>query len=112
MLLSIDANVFLERFGLKKTVDVLNDAGFDAMDFSFFNPLYFDENTDSQSFKDTFMDLKKYAEEKGMVFNQAHAPIPSSSIEPEKSQEIFDNIVRSMRNASYLGVKNIVVHPV
>lgn len=112
MLLSTGTNYFVERFGLKKTVDVLNDAGFDAMDFSFFNPLYFDENTDSQSFKDTFMDLKKYAEEKGMVFNQAHAPIPSSSIEPGKSQEFFDDIVRSMRNASYLGVKNIVVHPV
>jgi len=112
MLLSVDLNNFIKKFSLKKTVDILSDAGFDAMDFNFSDSVYCDENTDDASFKDSFVELKKYAEDKGMVFNQAHAPMPSSNKDSQRSEETFQSIVRSMRNASYLGVKNIIVHPV
>lgn len=46
-----------------------------------------------------------------MVFNQAHAPYPSSAADHVKTEEIFGNIVRSMKYASHLGIGVIVVHP-
>ena len=78
------------------------------MDFAFFDPKYYSKDTDA-SF---FTELRAYAENKGLVFNQAHAPFPSGVGKPDRDEEIFADIVRSMKNASLLGAKNIVVHPV
>lgn len=78
------------------------------MDFGFFNPRYYAKELDGHF----FTELRKKAEDKGLVFNQAHAPFPSSVGKPERDEEIFGDIVRSMKNASLLGAKNIVVHPV
>lgn len=110
MLLSTAMGSYYKYFSFRETVDLLFSAGFDAIDFSFdgqrggeFCKEDFPENE--------FVNLKKYADEKGMVFNQAHAPFPSSVIELERNEELFWGIVRSMKRASILGIKNIVVHP-
>ncbi len=97
-----------KRFGMKKAIDILCDAGYDALDFSAFYPrLYTDELND-----DFFLEMRKYAEDKGLTFEQAHAPFSTSfRDDEEKTKQRFSEIVRSMKNASLLGVKRIVVHP-
>ena len=97
-----------KRFGMKKAIDILCDAGYDALDFSAFYPrLYTDELGDA-----FFLEMKKYALDKGLTFEQAHAPFASSfRDDEEKTKQRFGEIVRSMKNASLLGVKRIVVHP-
>lgn len=107
MYLSTATSTFFNYYTPEETVDLLKEAGFTALDFSFFK-----ENTYVEGLEDKFLSLRRYAEDKGMVFNQAHAPFASSCGVPERDEAIFQNIVRSMKYASLLGVPRIVVHPV
>ncbi len=107
MKLSVNTGFLHRKFGIDKATDYLANAGFDAMDFSFSEDFY-DEIPTEKSY---FTELKKQVEDRGMYFNQAHAPAPSSSVDKEKNEIFFKNIVSSMKRASYLGAKTIVVHP-
>lgn len=112
MLLSSSISVFLERHDPETAIDVMSRAGFDAVDFSFpYRNRFYDEATDSESFKQYFLRLRGLAEEKGICFNQAHSPMPSSTPDEKQTEEFFNAQVRAMRNASYLGIKMMVVHP-
>jgi len=112
MRLSVNTNPYHEKgFSDNEIVDLIASAGFDAIDFSFFDECYYNEQTDCEEFKCHFLALRKRAEEKGLVFNQAHAPFPTGSTDKQEEEKIFWDVVRSMRNASYLGVETIVVHP-
>lgn len=100
---------FENAFGLKKAIDIIADAGFDAIDLSAHaNPRHFN----GEYGKNFYLEIKKYAEDKGVYFQQAHAPFHSSFRDDEgKTKQRFDEIVTAMKNASYLGVEHIVVHP-
>ena len=106
MLLSTQTSVMQSALGFKNAVDLFSEVGYDALDFSF---------TDSELTKDLsdefFRDLKKYAAEKGLTFNQVHAPFPSSASDEDFTKNRFHEIITSIKHASILGVKNIVVHP-
>ncbi len=106
MYLSTAIGTFFNYYTPEETVDLLKEAGFTALDFSFFK-----ESTYAEGIEDKYLSLRRYAEDKGMVFNQAHAPFASSCGVPERDEAIFQNIVRSMKYASLLGVPRIVVHP-
>lgn len=97
----------LGKFSDEKVIDMMADAGFDAIDFGFFQEKYYNKDATRKH----FLYIKEYAESKGVYFNQAHAPFPTSVADDKRTEEIFENVVRSLRNASYLGIKNIVVHP-
>lgn len=99
-----------KQYSIEELVDMMHEAGFDSIDFSFdaapFNKAEGDE------FKAWLKTVRERAESKGMRFTQAHAPFPSSDADPVKTEEIFQSIVRSMEHASILGVDIIVVHPI
>ena len=112
MLLSSSIGPFLKYYSVEEAIDLMSKAGFDAIDFAFFDEKFYGVETDGADFKSYFQTLKAMAEEKGMCFNQAHAPIPSSRPDEDWTARMFENIVRSIRNSSYLGIPHIVVHPV
>jgi len=107
MRLSANTNPLFKAFGLEKTIDIFAGAGFDAMDLSAYESEFFTDVHD----KEYYVGIKKYAQSKGLVFNQAHAPHGSSFADEEKTAKRFEEIVTSMKNASYLGVEHIIVHP-
>ncbi len=111
MILSSTFCMVRKHFGLEGAVSFMAEAGFDAIDFSFSKEEFYGKETDNTAFHESFLRLRAFAEEKGLIFNQGHAPIPSSAPEPDKTELIFENIVRAMRNASYLGIPLLVVHP-
>lgn len=111
MKISSDINCFYKLYSDKETVKILAEAGFDAIDYSFMNEMYYNGEIADGECKNYFTELKKYAEDNGIYFNQSHAPCPSSTNDDEETEHIFNNIVRTMKNASYLGAKIIVVHP-
>ena len=97
------------KFDLKKAIDILATAGYDALDLSMFSE---ERHYNGVYDKDFYLDIKNYAESKGICFKQAHAPFGSSFRDDEaKTKQRFDEIVTAMKNASYLGVEIIVVHP-
>lgn len=107
MKLSAQTGNLCKKVGIKKVVNLLIDAGFDAIDFTFpeFGYETFPED------KEFYVELRKYVENQGKSFNQSHAPAPSSFLDEERTNKMFAVIVSTMRRASYLGVKTIVVHP-
>lgn len=92
-------------------VRLLKRAGFDAIDWSFF------EMTEGQGifctdqWKEHALAIRAEADRGGIAFSQAHAPFPSSRGEEPFDTVIVERIIRSMEVASILGVRNIVVHP-
>ncbi len=96
-----------KHFGLKKAIDILADADYDAIDFSQTAKEIYDEKPD----KAYYTEIRKYAEDKGIFFNQSHAPFHSSSNDEEWNKKRFKEIATAIQRASYLGVKNIIVHP-
>lgn len=107
MKLSNPTSYFERNIGLKGTVDLLSEAGFDAIDFSAYFPEYMDDTYD----KAFYTEIKKYAQSKGVYFNQAHGPDTSSFVDEEKTKQRFIETVNTLKHASYLGVETIVVHP-
>ncbi len=108
MLLSHNIFNYLQKgYTYEQAVDILAEAGFDAIDFSFHHDECFNESSEEAQFRQ----YRAYAESKGLVFNQAHAPCPSGFVSAEDTEVRIRLILRSMELAAVLGVKIIVVHP-
>ncbi len=107
MLLSTQTGTVFAAYGIDKGIELYKEAGYDALDFSFMDPKYYS----SERTKDYFEEIRKKSEECGLCFNQAHAPFHSSFADEEATKQRFKDIVKSIEYASYLGIKNIVVHP-
>lgn len=107
MRLSTTTGELASFFGFNKCIDILADAGYDCADFS-----QFDEYVYKADLSKKFLtELRKYAEDKGIIFNQSHAPFGSSFKDVEKTKKRFEEITEAIKRASYLGVENIIVHP-
>lgn len=107
MIISTQTHAAFTRFGIEKGVGMLIDAGYTGLDFSFFA---FDDLSfcRGEGAADLAKRLRKAANDRGVIFNQAHAPFGSQKymdILVPQFPEVFEF-------ASMLGVKNIVVHPV
>lgn len=98
---------FNDEFGIKKTIDIYSEAGYEAIDFSAELSEYYTDEHDETFYRD----IKQYALDRGITFDQAHAPIPSSFEDSKASEKRFFEIVNSMKHAAWLGAKMIVVHP-
>ena len=107
MRLSTTTGELAKFFGFNKCIDILADAGYDCADFSQFDEYVYKADLS----KDFLTELRKYAEDKGVVFNQSHAPYGSSFQDEEKTKKRFVEITEAMKRASYLGVENVIIHP-
>lgn len=107
MKLSTTTDFLENEFGFKKALDIIAAAGYDAVDFSCFKDEFY---TDAHN-KNFYTELRKYAESIGLYFNQSHAPFASSFADIQQTKQRFTDIVTAMKHASYLGVRNIIVHP-
>lgn len=107
MRLSANTAHLYNSFGIEKTIDIMAEAGFDAMDLSAFSNEFCTDMYD----KNHFLEMRKYAQDKGICFNQAHAPHGSSFTDEAKTRERFNEIVTAMKISSYLGIETIIVHP-
>lgn len=112
MLLSVSTSPMTERLSLKETIYLIKEAGFDAYDVSL---CAMNRDPNNIFVTDKYLEeaysIREYADSIGIVCNQAHAPFHSSCGIPEKDEETFNLIVRSMEIASILGAKINVVHP-
>lgn len=107
MKLSTNFIRFHDEFGLEKTVDIFSAAGFEAIDFNADLKEYYTDVHDEEFYKNA----KKYAEDRGIVFAQTHAPFASSFGDDEKTKLRFGEIVKSMQHSAWLGADMTVIHP-
>jgi len=107
MKLSTNFIRFHNELGLEKTIDAFSEAGFEGIDFNADLEEYYTDAHD----KEFYLNVKKYANDRGIGFYQTHAPFASSYDDEEKTKKRFDDIVKSMKHSSYLGADMIVIHP-
>ena len=112
MILSTQTDLTCRLYTPEETVQLIAEAGFDAIDLSMFE----NESTAwiyADGFDKRIERLVRIAEQNGVFFNQAHAPFPSYRVgDEEYNKKIRPMLLRSIEAAGLAGVKNIVVHPV
>ena len=112
MLVSMHTNELSYRFGIKETLELLRDSGFDAYDITLYGKAsrLFNEYFSEDNYLEKARNLRAFADKIGIVCNQSHAPYCSDK-KIEKDSIEFKNIIKAMEIASILGAKSIVIHP-
>ena len=101
MLISCHTKYFVERFGEYEGINILRQAGFDAIDlnmngYAYDYPLYKGPVKDFIAF---YQDLHAYCESIGIKVGQAHAVNPTYRQDPQIDQDIFDTLIRNIQAA-------------
>ncbi len=106
MLLSTNLISYYKEFGLDRMLDIFAEAGFRALDFNLDLAAYIGD------FDKAFFDeTRAKIESRGLVVGQTHAPFPSNYPEADKTEQRFNEIVKSLEYSAYLGAELVVVHP-
>lgn len=112
MRLATTTDKLAEAFGDEECVRILAEAGFDSIDWGFFEMAAGKGIWCTDEWREHALRLRDLGAECGIGFSQAHAPFPSSQGDEATDRVILNRILRSMEAASILGIPNIVVHPV
>lgn len=111
MILTTQTDYLARKFGHERAIEIIADAGFDAIDLSMFDMKSDDSVFMQDDYREFAAKLRTLAESRGLAFRQAHAPFPSSKENIEYNEMIFARIVRSIEIAGIVSAKVIVVHP-
>ena len=111
MKLSTQTHAMVDSFGPEEGVRKLAAAGYDTLDWSFFEMVDGQGPWLKEDWKEKAQSVRDLADSLGVEIHQAHAPFPSSKGSEPFDTEVRHRIIRSMEVASILGVKNIIVHP-
>ena len=111
MRISTQTDLMEKYLSKEEIVKMLKDAGFTAIDWPFFEMLHGEGVWCTDEWESAAKALRAVGDEAGIIFNQAHAPFPTSRGTEEFDGPMLERIKRSIRVAAILGVKNIVVHP-
>ncbi len=114
MLVSTCTGNLVKRFGFKKAVKLIKDAGFTSFDLTLCEgkdavTLY--EPFDGEDYIEVAREMRSYIDELGLPCNQSHAVFGSHLGAAKKGTELFDATVRCMEVAAIMGAKSIVIHP-
>lgn len=111
MLYSTQTLTVMRRFGMRRAVEMIADAGFPAIDISIYNS---DEDirfVTDEGYLDFAGELVDFAKSRGIVFNQAHAPFRGHH--DMKYLDMIRGILpRCMEFCRALSIPHIIVHPV
>ncbi len=110
MLVSTTTSGILSKFGYEKTFSMIKEAGFDAIDYG-----YFDDPQESLS--EDYINIAKaqraLLDKLELICGQTHAPFDFRYGEAtDKTSLHYEWIVRSMEASVILGAENIVIHSI
>lgn len=111
MLLSTMTNYLCSLYGDKKAIEMIAEAGFDAVDYSMLN---FEDPKGilaGDDYRKKAEKVREMAEDCGLVINQCHAPFDFNYSDPAGFGYATKMLRRSLEIAGILGAKNVVVHP-
>ena len=107
MLVSTQTWKLQEYYGLERAVEMLIEAGWDAIDISMFK---MDDPPFTDDYKEVAARLLEMAKPRGVKFVQAHAPFGGGM--EKYTTQLVPLFPRVFEFVSLLGVESIVVHPV
>lgn len=112
MKLSAELYTLAQRFGDFKAIEMAKEAGFDAIDYSY----YYDKECEDilgDGYKEYAKKLREHLDEVGIICNQAHAPFSFKyGLENNIAERKYLWMIHALESASILGARNIVVHSV
>lgn len=113
MIISTDNSVMRYAFGDKESIRMCKEAGFDGIDYSLFKMQPDNDilNLPDEERKALAYELRNYAEKIGISFPQAHSDFETRYGEIGNSVH-YNNLLRSLEFASWMGIPQIVVHTV
>ena len=106
MLFSSQTEALNHRLGIVQAIDVMMDAGYPCIDVSLFSR---NEYLFADDWQDTARTLRKRADDRGVIFNQAHAPFGGGY--DHYTSVLVPQFPRVFAFCEILGVRQIVVHP-
>ncbi|MBQ5634227.1 MAG: radical SAM protein, partial [Clostridia bacterium] len=74
MILSSQNDQLSAALGHEATIDIMKEAGYDAIDMSLFSMSNDNDIFNSDAYKSRTLELAAYAKQKGIYFNQSHVP--------------------------------------
>ena len=113
MILSSQNNVLAKVFGQEKSIDILSEAGYDAIDLSLFSMT--DDNNEfcREGYRTRAIDLGNYAKSRNVFFNQSHTPFMFNWKNPKEVEErLIPRTIQALEVSALAGCKIAVVHPV
>lgn len=113
MKLSMDTGSLTKKIDNMTALRMIKDAGFDAVDWSFFAFLTEEDDLICGDYRDKAKNIREYMDKIGISCNQAHAEMKYSHNDAMSLEsESYMRMVRSLEVASILGASNIIIHPV
>jgi len=112
MKISVDIYTIAERFGDIKAIEMIKEAGFDAIDYSYC------DNKDCETvlgdnYREYAAKIREHLDKNGIVCNQAHAPYSLEyGVDFCESDAKYRSVLRAIESASILGAQTIVIHSV
>lgn len=113
MNLATQTSYTADFFGLKNSIEMIKEAGFDSVDFSMFCMSDNDNILNSDDYVVYVKKIKAFAKEKNIPFSQAHAPFSFSLSKGEDAfiNTVKERVTRAIIIAEMLEIPVIVVHP-
>lgn len=112
MKLSMEIYTVAERFGDMRAVELIKEAGFDAIDYSYYSKKECDEIL-GDGYRQYAQEFRAHMDRVGIACNQAHAPFSFKyGLRTDPSEGKYLSLIRALESASILGAKNIVVHAI
>ncbi len=112
MRLSVETKALRSKFGDEKAIEMIKEAGFDSLDFSFYGTHYYDPVVGDEYIEHA-KKIRALMDDLGIDCHQAHAPFDMKyGMKFDVSQPEYLVIVRSIEAAAILGAKSIVVHAI
>lgn len=115
MLLSTQTEVVFRRVGIERGIALFADAGFDALDFTMSVEVGEDNPLDSspEEVLAFARRLRALAGERGLRWNQAHAPFPPLRWgDDDYNRVTYPRVQNAIRIAGAIGADAVIVHPI
>lgn len=111
MKLITNTSRLVQKIGLDETIRMIARAGFDALDWSFFDMWQEASIWRQEDWREKAQHVRELCAECGIAVIQTHAPFPTSGDTKEFDDRAMKLILRAMEAASIMGARQIVVHP-
>lgn len=106
MLFSTQTEVLFPALGEEGALDLFCEAGFSALDFT----MYSSDKIKEESWRDYAKNICELAKDRGISFNQMHAPFGGcAEFYTKNTRPLLPSCIEF---ASIIGAKNIVIHPI
>ena len=101
------------RFGDARAIELLAQAGFDAIDYSFLGMCKDDHILNTDGYKEYAFQLSDIAIKNNIYFNQAHGVTGVSCDNPDDYLKLLtERNIRALEICYMLGIDTLVVHPI